>query len=111
MGDTFYRGADLIYRLQALYDDTGDVIDPSTFTAITATFSGGGRTVTYTLADSEIEVDGLYFNIIIQRADFETQYQGSWDLVVETEETDVDFASNKRVRIGRINSAFRLVEP
>ena len=108
--NTFYRGADLIYQVRALYDDLGTVIDPATFTAIVATFKAGNVEVEYTLADAEIEVDGNYINIIVQRADFESQYQGSWSLKLETEETDADFASNKRVRIGHVNSAFNLQE-
>jgi hypothetical protein len=108
---TFFRGADLIYQIQALYDDTGTVIDPSTFTAITATFCKGSLTVAYTLADSEVEVDGSNINIIVQRADFESKNEGKWDLKLETQETDANFASNVRVRIGEIIGAFRLDEP
>ena len=108
MGEIFYRGADLIYRLRALYQDTNAVIDPSTFTTITATFNGGGRDVEYTLADSEISIDGNFMDVIIQRADFSSKYRGSWDLVLTTEETDTDFASNKRIRIGRLSAVFNL---
>ena len=107
---TFYRGADLIYRVRALYNDTNAVITVSTFSAITAVFSNGGRKVTYTLADGEITTEGNYLNIYIQRADFESKNQGTWDLKITTEETDIDFADNKRVRIGYILSAFNLEE-
>ncbi len=107
----FYKGADLIYQVQTLYDDTGAAIDPTTFTEITATFTGTGNTVTYTLGDSEIEVDSGNINIIIQRDDFNDLGDGLYKLKLETEETDTDFASNTRIRIGVISNAFNLVEP
>lgn len=107
---TFYRGADLIYRIRALYNDNNEIIDVSTFTAIEAVFSNSGREITYTLADGEITTDDNYLNIYIQRADFENKNQGSWNLKITTEEADTDFADNVRVRIGEIINAFRLDE-
>lgn len=107
---TFYRGADLIYQIRALYNDTGAIIDVSTLTSIVAAFSMGGKTITYTLADSEIVIDSNYINIYIQRADFESQNQGSWNLKITTQEADADFADNVRVRVGEIINAFRLDE-
>ena len=106
----FYRGADLIYRIKALYSDTSETIDPAIFSAITATFSIGNKQITYTLDDSEIVINGNYIDIYIQRADFENKNQGSWNLKITTEEADTNFSDNIRVRIGEIINAFRLDE-
>lgn len=105
-----YRGADLIYNITFKYEDTGETIDPSDFTEITATFSGGRRSIVYTLSDSEIVVDGSTIDIVMQRDDFSTKYEGLWDLVIETEEADANFEDSIRIRIGKIVDAFNLQE-
>ncbi len=107
---TYFRGADLIYKVRARFDDTREIIIISTFTSITATFCLGGVEIEYTLDDSEITIDNNLINIYVQRSDFDSSNQGLWHLKIQTEETDASFADNVRVRKGEILNALRVDE-
>jgi hypothetical protein len=108
---TLLKGSDLVYRLQVKYNYSTTVQDPADYTTIVANFTHGTTVVEYSLADSEIVINGKFIDILVQRADFDSKNIGSYCLTLTTEEDDSNYEDNKRVRKGELKNAFTLLKP